>query len=246
MSYIYLLESGEESLAECYSDIPVFVLSRLNLTVEKFYSKDSATESSHSSQYGTTCEHSMAGPGMERLKSLREGFLASISQSLEKVEESMGPALVCGLKCPVSFAKLDPDSYSWKTHQLSLFEDLVSYSETWPEQGTMLNGQCWEVSHLEVCIDEKEFGYWATPRATQAAQPNYRKSRGVDYSRANLDEFLTTLFPDLIGKRINRELLIWMMIWPTGWARLKPLEMDKFQQWQQQHSEFCQKELTYE
>jgi site-specific DNA-cytosine methylase len=35
MSYTYLLEQGEESLAASYSDIPLSVLSKLNLTQEK-------------------------------------------------------------------------------------------------------------------------------------------------------------------------------------------------------------------
>lgn len=28
----------------------------------------------------------------------------------------------------------------------------------------------------------------------------------------------------------------WLMMWPLGWAELKPLEMDKFRELQQQHS----------
>ena len=27
----------------------------------------------------------------------------------------------------------------------------------------------------------------------------------------------------------------WMMGWPSGWTDLKPLEMDKYQSWLQQH-----------
>jgi len=30
----------------------------------------------------------------------------------------------------------------------------------------------------------------------------------------------------------------WLMGWPLGWTDLKPLEMGRFQSWQQQHSEF--------
>lgn len=45
MSYTYLLESGEVSSAECYSDMPVSVLSRLSRSAERFCCKDNATES---------------------------------------------------------------------------------------------------------------------------------------------------------------------------------------------------------
>jgi hypothetical protein len=36
--------------------------------------------------------------------------------------------------------------------------------------------------------------------------------------------------------RLHPESAEWMMLWPQGWTGLKPLETDKFQQWQQEHS----------
>jgi hypothetical protein len=36
--------------------------------------------------------------------------------------------------------------------------------------------------------------------------------------------------------RLNPEFCEWLMGWPVGWTELKPLEMGKFQEWQQQHS----------
>ena len=36
------------------------------------------------------------------------------------------------------------------------------------------------------------------------------------------------------GGRLNPMWVEWLMGWPLGWTDLKPLEMDKFQQWQQQ------------
>jgi hypothetical protein len=33
-----------------------------------------------------------------------------------------------------------------------------------------------------------------------------------------------------------------VMGWPMGWTELQPLEMDKFQEWQQQHGESSQEE----
>jgi len=35
---------------------------------------------------------------------------------------------------------------------------------------------------------------------------------------------------------LNPEWVEWLMGWPLGWTDLKPLEMDKFHEWQQQHS----------
>lgn len=41
-----------------------------------------------------------------------------------------------------------------------------------------------------------------------------------------------------VGKAIipNPEFWEWMMGWPIGSTALQPLGMDKFRQWQQQHS----------
>ena len=37
--------------------------------------------------------------------------------------------------------------------------------------------------------------------------------------------------------RMDVSLWEWAMAWPAGWTELKPLAMDKFQLWQQQHGE---------
>ena len=36
--------------------------------------------------------------------------------------------------------------------------------------------------------------------------------------------------------QLNPQWVEWLMGWPIGWTELKPLEMDKFQEWQVQHS----------
>lgn len=81
MSYTYLLEQGEESSAECFSDIPQSVLSNLNLTAEKSYSKDNETASCQSSQSGMMSQPSTASLGAEKSMSSAEDFLAQISQT---------------------------------------------------------------------------------------------------------------------------------------------------------------------
>ena len=41
-----------------------------------------------------------------------------------------------------------------------------------------------------------------------------------------------------VGGPLNPEWVEWLMGWPVGWTDLKPLEMDKFHLWQQQHGKF--------
>ena len=40
---------------------------------------------------------------------------------------------------------------------------------------------------------------------------------------------------DLCGGPPDPNLVEWMMDWPLGWTDLKPLEMDKYRQWLEQH-----------
>ena len=40
------------------------------------------------------------------------------------------------------------------------------------------------------------------------------------------------------GGQLNPTWVEWLMGWPLAWTDLRPLETDRFQQWQQQHGEF--------
>jgi hypothetical protein len=44
--------------------------------------------------------------------------------------------------------------------------------------------------------------------------------------------------PDLASGQLNPEWVEWLMGWPIGWTELKPLEMDRFLEWQRQHGRF--------
>jgi hypothetical protein len=48
------------------------------------------------------------------------------------------------------------------------------------------------------------------------------------------------------GGLLNPEWVEWLMGWPIGWTDLRPLEMDKFREWQQQHSPLSVSNLTEE
>jgi len=41
--------------------------------------------------------------------------------------------------------------------------------------------------------------------------------------------------PQITGGKLNPMWVEWLMGWPLGWTDLNPLEMDKFQKWQEQH-----------
>ena len=75
---------------------------------------------------------------------------------------------------------------------------------------------------------------WPTPVASMAkgSSPGAltRKS-GADRSNDRLDH--AVMASD--GGQLNPTGVEWLMGWPIGWTDLKPLAMDKFREWQQQH-----------
>jgi hypothetical protein len=60
-----------------------------------------------------------------------------------------------------------------------------------------------------------------TPRAFM------HKDSKTDRGKSNLGE--------VVGGQLNPTWVEWLMGWPLGWTDLKPLAMDKFQQWRCLH-----------
>ena len=145
--------------------------------------------------------------------------------------------LQCGNTWREWFARLDQNGCSWRIRQCSFLEDLEEFSETWPRSGLMRHGQCFPLPMLERRTTEKESGLWPTPVKSDAAAR--RPSKGWD---GNSD------LPSVVWRRnggeqnpqkppakLNAEWVLWLMGWPAGWTKLKPLETDKYREWQQQH-----------
>jgi hypothetical protein len=66
---------------------------------------------------------------------------------------------------------------------------------------------------------------WPTPTAHNAKETN-----APSESQRN-----TPTLAAQAGGSLNPTWVEWLMGWPLGWTDLKRLEMDKYQQWQQQH-----------
>ena len=234
------------SSAESFSDIPAYVLSRLNLTVGKFCSSGNAMEYCPCSLYGTTCEPSMGNHGEKKLISYVGDSLAKTLVGPEQEQdgkESMVSKVDYGARCPESFARLDHDSCSWKTAQCSLFGGLEGFSENWPRWGLMLGGECFPLPMLEHDTSEKGYGYWPTPLKTDtfpfALDTMMRQERGENRkSGCHIGTSLKwdrRVQPYLDAGHIPTWLHEWLMIWPLGWTALKPLATAKFQQWLNSH-----------
>lgn len=142
MSYIFLQEQAGESLAECFSDIPAYVLSRLNLTDKKICSPGNGTEFSRSSQSGTMLKPLTENRGADSPISSVAGSHAKTSAQPGKARALKASKADYGPRWPGSFARFNRHSSLWKTAQCSLFGGLTEFSETWPRWGMMRDGEC--------------------------------------------------------------------------------------------------------
>jgi hypothetical protein len=73
---------------------------------------------------------------------------------------------------------------------------------------------------------------WGTPRCFM------HKDALTDRGKGNLGEQVNEREGVKKTGQLNPPWVEWLMGWPIGWTDLKPLETDRFQQWQQQHGTF--------
>ena len=145
-----------------------------------------------------------------------------------KVQELKVNEADCGLNLLGSLAKYDLDTCSWKI-PLCLFQgDWGLFSGIWPRWGTLRNGECWERQPLAQTTSVTGYGLlqvYPTPTAHNAKEGAYP----AEYTRE------TPSLATHVGGKIHPHFTEWMMGWPLGWTDLKPLAMDKFLLWLQQH-----------
>ena len=240
MSYTYLQEQGEVSSAECFSDIPPYVLSRLNLTAVTYCYNGSVTESCHNFQSGTMCEPLTADRGKERSMSYVGGFhapiLAQHTQEKDQLKALMGGDQDYGQIWHGSFARYDQNSASWKTHQLSLLGGLERFSETWPQWGLMQDGECFALQTAEEIFCVNAYGLLPAPTSTDYKGSSTNCKKHLTGEISLLRHWIHSKKCDWKGTSYpHPQLLESLMMWPIGWTELKPLAMDRFQRWLHLH-----------
>lgn len=240
MSYTCLQEQGEVSSVGCFSDIPQSVLSNLNLTAEKSYSNGNETESCQSSQSGMMSAPSTELRGEEKLMSSAGDSHAKTSQAQEEEQELMGKEAAYGNRWRESLVRYDLDTHSWKTHRCLWSEDLPWSSVTLPKWGMTHRGELLARIMLEQTTTEKGYGFWPTPVASECRDTwSKPESLAKLYKGDRVARFLckSWLTSNSMPERIALNPC-WQeerMMWPIGQSALKPLEMDKFHLWLQQH-----------
>lgn len=150
---------------------------------------------------------------------------------------------ICGLAQLSAFALYDPDLPFLRTSQDSLLLGTAEpYSETWPKQGLMQDGACWEHGMSKPPTKETGCGFWPTPAVSDSWFGDCSKQTVLDSiargTRAARDQLAAVIISEGDGGGLNPTWVEWLMGWPTGWTDLKPLEMDRFQQWLEQFGDF--------
>jgi hypothetical protein len=189
------------------------------------------TAFSRLSRFGMTFAPLTEIRGEELLTLYLEGFRARTSVQQEREPELTESEAECGERWRGWLAKYDPGSCSWKTAQCLLEEGSVKSLEIWPRWGLMQDGECWERQTLVPRTKGTESGSWPTPTV------NDSKNSTLPPSQIKHDNIPGAMLRDgeAPGGQLNPTWVEWLMGWPLGWTDLKPLETDKFQQWQQQH-----------
>jgi len=222
-------EQVEEYLGASSLDGEPSALLSGNPTPQAYCAPDKTTVFSRLSRFGMTFKPLTEDRGEELLMSYLAAFPAKTSPQQEPGPESTESDQGCGEKWRASFAKYDPDTSSWKTHQCSLLGGLDEFSETWPQWGLMRGGECWELRTSAHRTNGKESGLWPTPMKSDSV--GRRPSKGwrgdSDLPSVVWRRNGGTENPNKPPAKLNARWVEWLMGWPLGWTRLQPLEMDK-------------------
>lgn len=71
----------------------------------------------------------------------------------------------CGQTSPASFVKWHPPTSSWRTSAASFWEELDTFSQTWPTSGSLRNGMCFRREAWVPPTGENGSSFWPTAAA---------------------------------------------------------------------------------
>ena len=100
----------------------------------------------------------------------------TLVSQVEEKELQTNPDQVYFTNSSESYAWYDQSSLSWKTWQRSLITDWTLFSESFPKQGTMQNGQLYLQVHWEQPTDVQGGGALPTPTTMDHLPPRSMRS----------------------------------------------------------------------
>ena len=238
MSYIYSRVLVEAFLLGNCSDTDASVLLSEMLMLKPSCWHDRTMEPSLLSQFGMTSLPLTDDLGVALLMSSLEDSRARILARQDEVQESPEPDQDCGQKWQESSVKYDLDSCSWKTAPYWLSEDLPWSSVTLPKWGMTRNGAVFQHPTLVRPINATGSGSWPTPQASDNRDRGNMSTPSVARRIEKGKQISLSMSVSHENGRLNPNWVEWLMGWPIGHTDLKRSEMDKFQEWQQQHSKY--------
>lgn len=246
MSWLFSRALVEEYSPATYSGGAQSAQLNVMPTQHKFSRNDKTMEHSQLSRFGLTYAALTADAGEALLTSFLGAFRAKTSPAPAQAPGLQVSALDSGgtwLELSVRYCRT---MSSWRTHRCLWVEDLLWSSVSLPKWGMTRSGvlfrhRIWERPISEIAsgslrgeVKEKSSRSWPTPVASMAKGSSPRaliRKSGADRSNDRLDHAVMALH----GGPLNPTWVEWLMGWPSGWTDLKPLEMAKFREWQQQH-----------
>lgn len=237
MSYTFLLESGEISSAESYSDIPASVLSSQIHTAANPCCDASAMDCFHDSQFGTTPGLSTEPRGNRESILSRRASRVTISHRRAKRLALMEKSLPCSVKFAESYLRLDLDLFVWKTAGNLWDEVLPESSVSLPNWGMTHGGVVLEPVTSEPTMRGFGRGLFPTPCAGNDKWNGTFQEGGGSFNHWRE----TWLGVQWINPGFWEEI----MGLPIGWTGSLPLEERKFQQWLQLHTAFFQQDSKH-
>lgn len=265
--YEYLSENsiysqGPEAVssAESFSDIPQYVLSRLNLIEGLCFYSASETESCRDFRFGTTCEHfeGSRGAGASMLCAVdsRVRTLVALGEESGSTANEAG----CGQRWHVSLAKYDRCSSSWKIAHGLFTEEQIEFSGIWPHWGWMQDLELFPARTPALSTRGKDYSFLPTPVAqdrggyNQSNGANAKKRYGLrglarrgllptptvhgNYNRKGSSSTSGDGLATVIGGCLNPVFVELLMMFPMGWTGLAPVETLRFQQWLNSHGSY--------
>ena len=242
MSWLFSQALAEEYSADTSLAGEQFAQLNVMPTPHKFSRNDRMMEFSSLSRFGLRCAVLTENHGEELLTSFLAGFRARTSVLTAMEPASMENAPDYGLKWRESSVRYDLNSSAWKILHDSEEKVLPWSSVTLPKWGMAANGFVFQHPTAERPMKETGCGLWPTAKASIRGDcPSERLRRTPDLPSAIKMRPLPDGSEPRQDGQLNPQWVEWFMGWPIGWTELKPLAMDKFLEWQQQHSLCCVK-----
>lgn len=194
-------------------------------TVRVSYCPECDQATLHKHRSVTMCELSLEGCSGTRDPKLYMEASRAKTLALQELEKAWTESEASySLKSFDYVARFDQDSFSWKTCQLSLIEDLNAFSWSSLRWGITVDGRLYQPANLEPHTCAKGGGYVPTPTARDYRSPGVSRTR-----KASLEERrgipLSCWFKLTFGKNLHPTFIEWMMGYRPKHTVLEPWAM---------------------